>query len=143
MMNLAPVRSNIIMDYGEVKRANITTNHVHEFGLTHQESYLKFEGTKGAIKITLGLLLDYPVGTEDAFEYCILREGYPPEWVSANIRGTWFPDAFIGTMASLMCKLEDPTNNLPTAIDDAYKTMACVEAAYCSSEVGATPVRYS
>ena len=41
-------------------------------------------------------------------------------------------------MASLMCKLEDPTNNLPTAIDDAYKTMACVEAAYSSSEVGAT-----
>ena len=143
MMNLAPVRSNIIMDYGEVQRANITTNHAHEFGHTHQESYLKFEGTKGAIKITLGLLLDYPVGTEDAFEYCILKEGHLAEWMSANISGTWFPDAFIGTMSSLMCKLEDPTNNLPTAIDDAYKTMACVEAAYRSSEVGTTTIIYS
>jgi predicted dehydrogenase len=140
MMQMAAVRSNIIMDYGEVKRANITANHGHEYGLKHQESYLKFEGTQGAIKIIFGLLMDYPEGTDDAFEYCILKDDASPAWVSETIEGTWFPDAFIGIMSSLMQKLEDPTAPLPTAVDDAYKTMACVEAAYRSSTSGGTPI---
>jgi predicted dehydrogenase len=143
MMNMADVRSNIVMDYGEVKRANITTNHAHAYGLKHQESYLKFEGTQGAIKIRFGLLMDYPEGIEDAFEYCPVEAGKNPEWISVNIDGTWFPDAFIGSMASLMRKVEGSSDELPTATDDAYKTMVCVEAAYQSSASGAMPVLYS
>jgi predicted dehydrogenase len=58
------------------------------------------------------------------------------------IDGTWFPHAFIGTMASVMRAAEDPTRDLPTSVHDAVRTMALVEAAYTSSASGATPIPY-
>lgn len=137
---LASTRSNIILDYGDTLRANITANHGHEFGPRHQESYIKWEGTRGAIKTKLGLLLDYPKGQPDEFEYVILRPDKPREWRRIEIEGSWFPDAFIGSMASLMSFLDGRIDCLPTRVDDALKTMATVEAAYESSAAGATPV---
>ena len=52
------------------------------------------------------------------------------------------PHAFIGTMASVMAKAEDPSRPLPTSVDDALRTMAVVEAAYLSSASGSTPIDY-
>jgi len=138
-LKLASTRSNLILDYGDRLRANITTNHGHDFGLQHQESYVKWEGTKGAVKVKLGLLMDYPKGVPDAFEYC-LHDGDKREWRSVPITGSWYPHAFIGTMASLMRCAAGETTELPTAVDDARRTMAVVEAAYASSQSGATPV---
>jgi predicted dehydrogenase len=137
---LASTRSTIILDYGDTLRANITANHGHEFGLTHQESYVKWEGTKGAIKAKIGLLLNYPKGEPDAFEYCILDGDKKPKWKSIVIKGSWFPDAFVGSVASLMRYVEGSSNVLPTSVDDAYKTMALVEAAHRSSEDGGVKV---
>jgi predicted dehydrogenase len=137
---LASTRSNIILDYGDMLRANITTNHGHQFGPRHQESYVKWEGTRGAIKTRLGLLLDYPKGQPDEFEYTILEPDKPSEWQCLEIEGSWFPDAFIGSMASLMSFLDDAIDCLPTSVDDALKTMATVEAAYESSATGGTAV---
>lgn len=137
---LASTRSNIILDYGDTIRANVEANHGHEFGRRQQESYVKWEGTKGAIKAQLGVNLNYPEGEPDVFEYCVLEPGKPVEWKSVPITGTWFPDAFIGTMASLMRYTEGSSPELPTSVDDAYKTMAVVEAAYESSAHGATLV---
>jgi len=139
---LASTRTNIIMDYGDMVRANITANHGHEYGLRHQESYVKWEGTKGAIRTRLGLLMDYPKGVPDRFEYCILGPGAAPEWEQLELEGSWFPDAFIGMMASLMCFLEGSAAELPTSVEDAYKTMALVEAAYASNDSGGTKVSY-
>jgi len=136
---LASTRSNLILDYGDMLRANITTNHGHDFGLKHQESYVKWEGTKGAIKVKLGLLMNYPKGEPDVFEYCV-HEGPVREWRSVPLEGSWYPHAFIGTMASLMRFAAGETTELPTAVDDALRTMAVVEAAYASSAHGATPV---
>jgi predicted dehydrogenase len=133
---LASTRSTLILDYGDTLRANITANHGHDFGLTHQESYVKWEGTKGAIKAKIGLLLNYPKGEPDAFEYCILQNGKKPTWKAVAVKGSWFPDAFIGSMASLMRYLEGSSKILPTSVDDAYKTMALVEAAHRSSDGG-------
>jgi predicted dehydrogenase len=137
---LASTRSNIILDYGDTLRANIETNHGHDFGLTHQESYVKWEGTKGAIKAKIGLLLNYPKGEADAFEYCILEKDKKPKWKSVAVKGSWFPDAFIGSMGSLMRYIEGSSKTLPTSIEDAYKTMALVEAAHRSSDTGATEI---
>jgi predicted dehydrogenase len=133
---LASVSSAIIMDYPDPVRVTITTNHSHRFGATHQESYLKWEGTKGAIKAKIGLLLDYPRGAGDEFEYCLSGEGKEPEWVRVPIEGSWFPEAFIGTMAQMMCAKEGSSAELPTSVEDVIKTMACVEAAYESSVAG-------
>lgn len=142
MEKLASTRSNLILNYGDMVRANITTNHGHEFGLRHQESYVKWEGTEGAIKTRLGLLMDYPKGVADEFEYCILEAGKAPAWTALAIDGSWYPDAFIGPMSDLMCFLDGIIDELPTSVEDAYKTMAVVEAAYESSASGGTAVSY-
>lgn len=131
---LASVRSNIIMDYGDTTGATISTNHCHNFGTHNQQSYIKFEGTKGAIKLQLGLLLNYPVGLPDKFEYVIHEEGKEPEWKTMEIEGSWFPHAFIGPMSEVM-KAADGTIPLPdNSVEDCIFTMACVEAAYESSK---------
>lgn len=137
---LASTRSSIILDYGDELRANVQTNHGHKFGLQHQESYVKWEGTKGAIKARLGLLMNYPDGEPDAFEYCVMDGEKPGEWQSVPLEGSWYPDAFVGTMASLMRRCNNETDELPTSVDDALQTMAVVEACYQSSASGATPI---
>ncbi|MDB5193631.1 MAG: oxidoreductase domain protein [Segetibacter sp.] len=141
MKELASVRSNIIMDYGEMIRASIHTNHCHQYGLQNQHSYIKFEGTKGAIKIKLGVLMNYPTGVPDEFEYVILEEGKEPEWKILNIKGTWFPDAFIGSMAQVMLAKEGTILHANNSVEDCIYTMACVEAAYSSSSAGGIVVQ--
>lgn len=137
MTSLASTRSSIILDYGDAARANVTTNHGHEFGLRHQESYLKWEGMNGAIKVRIGVLMNYPKGEPDSFEFCVLEDGEKsPTWQSVPLQGSWFPDAFIGTMASLQRHVEGSSSGLSTSVDDAYRTMALVEAAYESSARG-------
>ena len=46
---LASTRTNMILDYGDMLRANIEVNHCHEFGRKYQDSYVKWEGMSGAI----------------------------------------------------------------------------------------------
>lgn len=139
-MQMDGTRTNIILDYGDVLRANIETNHHHEYGLRHQESYIKWEGDRGAIKATLGLLMNYPQGEPDVFEYCVLEAGQAPVWQPVAIEGSWFPEAMIGSMASLMRYVEGSTDQLPTAVDDAFKTMAVAEAVCLSSDGGGTAI---
>ena len=138
---LASTRTNIALDYGDTVRANLTTNHGHAFGPRHQESYVKWEGTRGALKVRLGLLLNYPHGEPDTLEYCPLEaNGRAGEWQSIPLAGNWYPHAFIGSMASLQRFVNGETDSLPTRPEDAIKTMALVEAAYESSAHGATPI---
>lgn len=138
--NLSSSRTTIIFDYGDALHAVVNTNHDHNFGARNQESFIKWEGTKGAIKAKMGLLLDYPKGVPDLFEYCLLRDNEPPQWETVPLEGSWFPDAFIGTMSSLMRYASGETDILPTGIDDVIKTMAHVESAYRSSDSGGTKI---
>ena len=138
--SLSSSRSTILFDYGTTMHAVINTNHDHEFGPSHQESYIKWEGTKGAIKAKMGLLMDYPKGVPDQFEYCILEEGKMPKWESLTLEGSWFPEAFIGTMANLMRFNEGSSDKLYTSVEDVIHTMAAVESAYLSSDMGGVKV---
>ncbi|MGB3066010.1 Gfo/Idh/MocA family protein [Sphingobacterium thalpophilum] len=139
--DLSSSRTTLLFDYGDTMHAVVNTNHDHEFGQRHEESYIKWEGTKGAIKATMGLLMDYPYGLPDVFEYCIKpQDGSKPEWVTYPIEGTWFPDAFIGSMGSLMRFKLGEIDVLPAAVEDVIHTMAVVEAAYRSSERGGEPI---
>lgn len=133
-------RSMIIMDYGENPRVNVMTNHSHAYGAEKQQSYVKFEGSKGAIRIRAGLNMNYPEGVPDRFEYILLDDGGSGQWRSLEIAGSWFPEAFIGTMASLMRYAGGETEALPTSVEDAIETMATVEAAYESSAAGGRPL---
>jgi len=135
MKEIASVKSNIIMDYGDWISANIVTDHCHIYGPQKEEANIILKGTKGAIRMKLGVLMDYPNGVPDLFEYIILTENKEPIWQTINIEGTWFPHAFIGSMVQIMLSMEsglEPDN----AVLDAIHTMACVEAAYRSDGVG-------
>jgi predicted dehydrogenase len=137
---LSSTRSTILFDYGDTIHAVINTNHDHVFGPHNEESFIQWEGTKGAIKAKMGLLMDYPNGVPDLFEYCLLEEGKKPEWKTIQLEGSWFPDAFIGTMSSLMRYKESSSAILPTSVEDVIKTMAVVESAYISSDNGGVVV---
>jgi predicted dehydrogenase len=137
---LAATRSNIILDYGDALRANISTNHGHNFGLEHQESYVKWEGTEGAIQTQLGLLMNYPKGERDYL--AVAKIGNAGDWQQIPVDGSWFPDAFAHTMQGLMDFVAGVSPKLETAVDDAYRTMAVLEAAYESDAAGGTTVRY-
>jgi predicted dehydrogenase len=140
MKELASVRSTIIMDYGEMIRASILTNHCHVYGPSKQDSYIKLEGTKGAIKIGLGLLRNYPTGEADTFEYITMENGKYNNWRTKQIEGTWFPHAFIGSMSALMHAATG--NKIPgNSVEDCIDTMACVEAAHESSSSGGTKLK--
>lgn len=140
MFQLASVRSNIIMDYGDMVRANILTNHCHQFGLKHQASYIKFEGTRGAIKVTLGVLINYPQGMPDTIDYVSMNGPGAGEWKTVPVEGTWFPHAFMGSMEQMMLAVNKEIAEPDNSVEDCIDTMACVEAAYKSSEQGGMPI---
>lgn len=132
---LSSSRSTILFDYGNTMHAVINTNHDHDFSASHHESFIKWEGTKGAIKAKMGLLMDYPKGEPDTFEYC-LKDDRNTGWKTIELEGSWFPDAFIGTMSNLMRYKEGSSVVLPTSVEDVINTMAVVESAYISNDIG-------
>jgi predicted dehydrogenase len=136
-------RSDIILYYPDrMIRVVVSTNHDHHFGEKYEESYIKWEGTKGAIRAQMGLLLDYPEGGEDRLEVQLDDESQLG-WQPMPFTGSWFPDAFAGSMGALQRYLEGSVPNLPTGVEDVYKTMAVVEAGYESSAVGGIVPSYS
>jgi predicted dehydrogenase len=134
-LDMPPSRSALILDYGDAVRANIQTNHFHRFGTRHQESFIKWEGTKGAIFAKMGLLMNYPLGVPDEFEVCTFQDG-KPVWETIPLEGSWFPHAFIGAMAQVMRAADGDAKALVTPVEDSIHTMACLEAAYESSDNG-------
>ena len=131
---LASSRSLIIMDYGDMKRAIITTNHGHEFGPDMQESFVKLEGTQGALKMRMGVNLNYPKGLPDTLEYSLIAEG--EGWHSRDLDGWWFIESFQGPMTGLMNKLHDADYEFINSVEDAIHTMEAVEACHLSSDRG-------
>ncbi|MGA2015880.1 MAG: hypothetical protein ABSH26_02930 [Opitutaceae bacterium] len=59
--------------------------------------------------------------------------GFAPPW-------SWYPDAFVGPMASLMRFASGESADLPTPVEDAWRTMAVFGACHPSSDSGATPI---
>jgi len=87
------------------------------------------------------LLLDYPKGKRDSLDVCLLNEDdAEPTWTNIALRGSWYPDAFIGPMANLQRFAAGEDESLWTSVDDVYRTMAVVEACYESNESGGTPI---
>ena len=134
-------KTSLIFDYGPETQVQLKTNHFHKFGPAQQEAYIKWEGTQGAIKATMGVLMDYPQGQPDRFQFCLLQERQEPVWQETRLQGSWFPEAFIGSMGSLMRFLNAESQDLPTAVADAARTMAVVEAACRSSDCGASQIQ--
>ena len=135
---LADCRTSAIFNYGDQVRCCMTINHTHSFGRKNQDAYIRLEGTKGAAKMTLGLLLDYPNGEPEELE--IITED--TEWIKLDIKGKWFPDAFIGVMANMQRFMNGEDEKLVTSIDDSIHTMALVESCGASSQSGGLKISY-
>jgi len=133
---LADTRTTMILDYPKPLRVTLSINHHHDFGRRFQDASFRVEGTDGAAIARLGVLLDYPAGEPD--ELWLAPRGGP--WQQVPLAGAWFPDAFIGPMANLQrfAAGEDPA--LATRVDDAWRTMALVEACYQSTQQPGMPV---
>ncbi|MFD4324365.1 Gfo/Idh/MocA family protein [Nocardioides sp. NPDC058538] len=135
-------RSDIALSYGERPiRVVVSTNHDHRYGPRHEESFVKWEGTRGAIRAQLGLLLDYPRGGADSLEL-VTDDRLDDGWRPVSFEGSWFPDAFIGSMAVVQRFLEGSIPSLPTGVEDVFRTMAVVEAAYTDAARGGEPPAY-
>jgi predicted dehydrogenase len=132
---LSATKTLIVMDYGDWKRVSISTNHGHKYDGS-QLSYAQWEGTKGALHAVMGVNLDYPKGRPDTLSFAEYGGG----WKTLPANGSWFPDAFVGSMGSLQAFVTGDATDLPTGVEDAIDTMRTVEAAYIASERGGVPL---
>lgn len=134
---MAQTRTTAILDYGDRVRCAVSINHDHKFGRRHQACEFRVSGTEGGAYVQLGVNLDYPRGEPDILEI------YPKggkDWVPVPLDGTWFPDAFTGRMANLQRFAAGEDKELVSSVEDAWRTMALVEALYESSAAPATPL---
>lgn len=139
---LAATKTSMILDYGDWKRVFIVTNHGHNFSKDSQHSFVQWEGTGGAIRMGMGVNLDYPKGLPDTLAY--IERGDPEQrWKEMSVSGNWFPDAFAGSMGALQAYAEGSIPDLPISFESAYETMTLVEAAYRSSEKPGEPIPLS
>ena len=136
LKGFADTRSTIILDYADRIRCSLTLHHVHRHDPTHRASMLKVEGTRGAAVLTLGVNLDYPVGSPDHLVVALESSA----WTQVPLRGSWFTEAFEGPMSNLQRFAAGEDSALVSPVADAIKTMALVEACYQSSERGGTPI---
>lgn len=130
------VRTSIILDYGDGIRCSLTLNHTHTFGSRAAASELKVEGLGGAAIAQMGVNLNYPHGEPDTLE---ITTG-DTAWTPVPLRGGWFLEAFEGPMANLQRVVAGEDATLVSSVEDAFRTMAVVEACYESSARGATPI---
>ena len=135
---MAQTRTAAILDYGDEVRSAMSVNHNHAFGRRHQVAEFRFEGSEGAAHAKMGVLLDYPRGEPD--ELTIKAKG-EADWIRVPLHGGWFPDAFVGRMANLQRFVAGEDKALIASVEDAWTTMALVEAAFQSSARPATPLR--
>jgi predicted dehydrogenase len=136
--DMAQTRTTAILDYGDEVRCALSINHNHPFGRKFQVAEFRFEGTEGAAHAKLGVLLDYPRGEPDELW---LRAKGEDEWRQVPLQGGWFPDAFVGRMANLQRFVAGEDKVLIGSVEDAWTTMALVEAAFESSARPATPLQ--
>lgn len=134
--DLAQTRTSAILDYGTDLRVTLSINHQHDFGRRFQDASFRFEGEQGAALVKLGLLLNYPQGEPD--ELWVAPKGGP--WEPVQLTGRWFPDAFMGTMANLQRFVAGEDSVLHSSVEDAWHTMALVEACYRSNDTPGMPI---
>ena len=132
---IAQTRTAAILDYGERVRCALSINHNHGFGRKYQACEFRICGSKGAAYLQLGVNLDYPKGEPDILELN-LGDGWKP----VDLTGAWFIDGFVSRMIQLQRFATGEDKALISSVEDAWHTMALVEAAYQSSAKPATPL---
>lgn len=89
----------------------------------------RVEGTEGLARGTIGWP-SYPARTPSTLDFTTCRQSgvwFQPRWPEV-----WFPDAFAGTMAQLLCALEEGTEPEIGGRDN-LETVALCEAVYTAA----------
>jgi predicted dehydrogenase len=89
----------------------------------------RVEGTDGMARGTIGWP-EYPKPTPSTLDFTSKRRG--DQWHEPRWSEVWFPDAFAGPMAELLCALEEGREPSLSGHDNLH-TMALVDAAYRSA----------
>ena len=89
----------------------------------------RVEGTAGLARGTIGWP-EYPQRTPSTLDYSTRAD--QGQWHSPRWNEVWFPDAFAGPMAELLCALEEGRQPSISG-DDNLRTMGLVEACYRSA----------
>lgn len=134
--DFAQTRTSVIFDYDAPMRGIMTVNHNHQCGRKFQSAWFRLEGTKGAAMVKLGVCYDYPNGEEDELWFC--ENG--GEWQQIALTGNWFIDAFMGPMRNLQRYDAGEDAELFSGVEDAFHTMALVEACFAASEAPSVPL---
>lgn len=129
-------RSTMMLDYGERARCALSINHNHAFGRQFQACEFRICGTKGAAYMKLGVNLDYPKGEPDEL-WLNTGDG----WQEVPLQGNWFIAAFHGRFAQVQRFAAGLDAALEGSAEDAWHTMALVEAAYDSSATPMHPIK--
>jgi predicted dehydrogenase len=134
--SISNTRSAMILDYGTRARCNLSVNHNHSFGRKFQRCEFIIGGTKGAAHVKMGVNLDYPRGEPDTLW---INQG--GDWQEVPLTGNWFIDAFKGRFAQVQRFAAGLDPALQGSVEDAWRTMALVEAAYESAALPAHKIK--
>ncbi len=134
--DFAQTRTTVILDYDPPLRALMSINHNHQGGRKFQSAWFRLEGTKGAAMVKLGVCFDYPRGEPDELWTC--PNG--GNWTQVPLTGSWFIDAFMGPMRNLQRFDAGEDTHLFSGIEDAFHTMALVEACFRSAAKPSEPL---
>ena len=132
----AQTRTTVILDYGDRLRGVMSINHNHQGGRKFQSAWIRFEGSEGAMMAKLGVLYDYPNGEPDELWFCSNGN----DWQQVPLEGNWFIDAFMGPMRNIQRFDAGEDDRLYTSTEDAYETMALVEACFVSAAAPSQPL---
>jgi predicted dehydrogenase len=91
----------------------------------------RVEGTEGLARGTIGWP-SYPARTPSTLDFTTKHQ--PGSWLQPRWQEVWFPDAFVGTMAQLLCALEEPGAEPEISGRDNLETIALCEAVYAAAQ---------
>lgn len=137
--DFAQTRTSVILDYGDTLRGVMSINHNHQAGRKFQSAWFRIEGTEGVMMVKLGVCFDYPNGEADELWFC--KNG--GDWEQIPLEGRWFIESFMGTMRNVQRFDAGEDDRLFAGVEDAYQTMALVEACFDSMKTPGTPLDLS
>ncbi len=90
--------------------------------------HYRVEGTRGIARGTIGWP-SYPERTPSTLDYTTVAS---PAWICPRWNEVWFPDAFAGPMAELLCAIENGVDPEMSGTDN-LRTLTLVDACYRSA----------
>jgi predicted dehydrogenase len=119
-----------VMDYASGLQGMVAVNHYNEWA--EPFAFFRFIGTEGAITGTIGLMNNYPNAEADTIEITSSQYGKGVK-ITPTIDEMWIPDAFVGTMASLLEAIENDHTPIDNSTEDNLNTLRLIFATYMSA----------